>query len=617
MKKQYNHYFLISIIFVFLSFSLLSTVLVSSVGIPVDCIEVCNSGGGVSEESYCDAEGPCCCSPFSCIGHICTGCVEESGDCNVNSDCCSPATCIDYETDGKHCCPNDASYWKDGECSASADCAGDGIKYSATIDCCPDQGLTECSDGYCRKCCDGDKDGYGDPKSDDCSYSELDCDDDNKYVNPGASEICAGGHDEDCDGLTDCSDPDCSSSDFCISCSSNDDCPSSPCYTSACVGGSCSVSSFNCGSDDMCCFPYCSIDSDPDCEAGCGFVPLGQAVTYTFSPVPAGVGKLAGYGTSSSVKGVGSRGSTDYLGGSVTNKLSGLLQCNYPHVVRGYVIMDTSCISPDATIASVVFNYKIETVAGFNHKTIWLDTSDLSDSSNDWIINPSNVALSDAVMIADIFPVFTKHVLLNFAVNPNLIQRGRNTRFVFRWGDSSTSDFSIANTLSNCPGSTLSCGTKGRCDCRYNGNLAGGGVRPTPCGSADPCYDKDNLRDTCYMRPPYNNCIGPPPVGEDWKGVDSKTNAYSCKKFNYFKGDVTGVNPSLDITFCNPGGLNFCDNSDGCGGIIDTGVYNSCDLNSSDVCGAETNCTDGIDEDCDGLIECVDETDACAPGSPG
>ncbi len=336
--------------------------------------------------------------------------------------------------------------------------------------------------------------------------------------------------------MTDCTDPDCSSSDFCITCLSNDDCPSSPCYTSTCVGGSCSVSGFNCGSDDMCCFPYCGIDDDPDCEAGCGFVPLGQAVTYTFSPVPGGVGKLVAYGQSNLLKGRGTRSSTDYLGAKITNKLSGLLQCDYPHVQRGYAIMDTSCISPDAHIASVVFNYKIETVAGFDHKTIWLDTSDLSDSSNDWIINPDNVALSDAVMIADIFPVFTKDVLLNFAIDPDDIKRGRNTRLVFRWGDSSTSDFAIANTLGNCAGSSRSCGTKSKCVCRYNGNLAAGGVRPTPCGTDDPCYSKNKLRDECYTNSPWNDCGSGDDEHPTWDPYIPANDQHKCMKQSLFNG---------------------------------------------------------------------------------
>ena len=51
---------------------------------------------------------------------------------------------------------------------------------------------------------DGDMDGYGD-----VACGGTDCDDTDPGVNPGAQEICAGGIDEDCDGFIDSDDPDC------------------------------------------------------------------------------------------------------------------------------------------------------------------------------------------------------------------------------------------------------------------------------------------------------------------------------------------------------------------------------------------------------------------------
>jgi hypothetical protein len=56
----------------------------------------------------------------------------------------------------------------------------------------------------CDPCTDKDRDGY-------CAEpgSEMDCDDDNIHINPGASEICGDSRDNDCDGFTDGADSDC------------------------------------------------------------------------------------------------------------------------------------------------------------------------------------------------------------------------------------------------------------------------------------------------------------------------------------------------------------------------------------------------------------------------
>lgn len=56
-------------------------------------------------------------------------------------------------------------------------------------------------------CIDLDEDGYGDPASEHCDYPDLDCDDSNPDVNPGATEIC-NGIDDNCDGVTDDVDED-------------------------------------------------------------------------------------------------------------------------------------------------------------------------------------------------------------------------------------------------------------------------------------------------------------------------------------------------------------------------------------------------------------------------
>ncbi|MGR3309426.1 MAG: S8 family serine peptidase [Candidatus Brocadiales bacterium] len=67
---------------------------------------------------------------------------------------------------------------------------------------------------YCK---DADGDGYGNPNDtiQDCAQSSdyvpdcSDCDDTNPAVNPGATELCNDGIDNDCDTLADCNNPNC------------------------------------------------------------------------------------------------------------------------------------------------------------------------------------------------------------------------------------------------------------------------------------------------------------------------------------------------------------------------------------------------------------------------
>jgi len=65
-------------------------------------------------------------------------------------------------------------------------------------------------------CADGDSDGYGDPGDDSCPNGpETDCDDDNPDVNPGETEICYDGLDNDCNGALDCADAVCEGDNKC------------------------------------------------------------------------------------------------------------------------------------------------------------------------------------------------------------------------------------------------------------------------------------------------------------------------------------------------------------------------------------------------------------------
>jgi hypothetical protein len=66
-------------------------------------------------------------------------------------------------------------------------------------------------------CSDIDGDGYGSPGSAVCpNGSAEDCADNNNAVHPGGTELCTDGLDNDCDGDTDCDDPDCAGLAGCI-----------------------------------------------------------------------------------------------------------------------------------------------------------------------------------------------------------------------------------------------------------------------------------------------------------------------------------------------------------------------------------------------------------------
>ncbi len=55
-------------------------------------------------------------------------------------------------------------------------------------------------DTDCIPCIDNDEDGYGDPVVDLCEHREVDCDNDDETIYPGATEILDDGIDQDCDG---------------------------------------------------------------------------------------------------------------------------------------------------------------------------------------------------------------------------------------------------------------------------------------------------------------------------------------------------------------------------------------------------------------------------------
>ncbi|MCP4352976.1 MAG: hypothetical protein GY795_46590 [Desulfobacterales bacterium] len=119
------------------------------------------------------------------------GYTEEQGDCNDNNGTVHPGA-------SENCNDN-----KDNDCDGNYDCAD-----------------SECAGHYsCRVCTDHDYDGY---------YAEsgcgefADCNDYDKTVYPGATEICNDNKDNDCNVKSDCDDAACTNSQECRVCTDRD-----------------------------------------------------------------------------------------------------------------------------------------------------------------------------------------------------------------------------------------------------------------------------------------------------------------------------------------------------------------------------------------------------------
>ena len=126
-----------------------------------------------------------------------------------------------------------------------------------------------------RACADADGDGFTD-----AACGGEDCDDGNPAINPDATEVCTGGVDEDCDGLTDCVDPICTASPDCdclpreADCSNGEDddcngqidCADPACDAMACdaLGRVCSGGGCTCpgGPQEV----DCGNGADDDCD---------------------------------------------------------------------------------------------------------------------------------------------------------------------------------------------------------------------------------------------------------------------------------------------------------------------------------------------------------------
>jgi len=423
---------------------------------------------------------------------------------------------------------------------ANCDCAGEGENpNNYDYGCC--EGLEKCQyDNLCHSTCciDNDNDGYGNPGRIDCARgSETDCDDNYNLINPGASEICLGGWDEDCDGKIDCFDSDCFNDVSCKVCDTADDCSQNPsCYRTRCISNTCVYDQYNCSANGVCCFPVCSYDPnasnyDSDCENYCPEFGTGT-VTINFPPIPnIGLGSLKAQGDKNGLKAIGSRAFGNFYA-NVTNRWAGTINCNYPHFQRVFAIMSTSCIPKNATINSATFKFSIDSRSGSQPSSVWIDNSTYKDNNNNWIINPSNYP-NNGVKINERSNLYYGNQLIN--VPSQYIKKdGNNTRFFLRFGNSIISDAKLADDVYDCDSrKPYSCGGHPSCACRWlNG-------RTPKCGRSDPCYWKSNLSDPCSGCP--------------LSGYPSSQNSHGCYHSSWMSGIVSGTNPILQVTFYNPG----------------------------------------------------------------
>ena len=181
-------------------------------GVPT-CTAGCQLDTSACANGVCDAVETCAGCPADCVG---TGAVCGDGICQVgNGESCvsCPADCAGQQggkPSSRYCCGWSGSYpigcdaSRCGACTTQPlnACCGDGLcgGGETTASCLRD----------CPPCTDGDGDGY-------CP-SQGDCNDANPNIRPNAVEICTGGVDENCNGLSDCNDPACGASPSCTSC---------------------------------------------------------------------------------------------------------------------------------------------------------------------------------------------------------------------------------------------------------------------------------------------------------------------------------------------------------------------------------------------------------------
>ena len=128
------------------------------------------------------------------IDDDCDGQIDENGNCCNNGDTQPCGTDVGICRNKKKTCAGGTwgpCTWEQGP-NPSGEICGNGL----------DDNCNGETDENCVSCTDRDGDGYGDPASNQCTYSGQDCDDSNPNVNPGSPEVCDG-IDNNCNQETD------------------------------------------------------------------------------------------------------------------------------------------------------------------------------------------------------------------------------------------------------------------------------------------------------------------------------------------------------------------------------------------------------------------------------
>ena len=217
------------------------------------CAEICDNG---ADE---DGDGAFDCDDLDCEQHvacrppveICNNAVDDDGDEAVDcddDDCAQDPFCVFEICDnGVDDDDNDAVDCADAECADDQRCqpeiCDNGVddELDGAVDCDDD----ECADfPACRvEICDNGQDDDGD--------EATDCADEDCAADAACQEVCEGGVDEDLDGATDCADEDCAAHPACqevceggvdedldgaTDCA-DDDCADDPACQEVCAGG--------------------------------------------------------------------------------------------------------------------------------------------------------------------------------------------------------------------------------------------------------------------------------------------------------------------------------------------------------------------------------------------